>query len=684
MRFALARAFGVRLFVLPLLLFFFSSCDPVPFLPLTIVQKQADFNFLVAKYDENYALLQYKESRNGFKFDELVRRYLDEALTTRSNEEFYRVLLRFVAEFKDAHNSMKLTVSNLPEHVRIAYLGFSGKRKGPGFLVTSLLPTIDTVESAFPVRIGDVITHVDGIPVVDYVKQKITPYVNLGRDESNATALMNMIFNRISLRAEIPTEPEIKVTIRKAGRKGDTEVVTLPWIVKDLFDFRLEQDSVARLKDGSLTRFGVEDLSGKHRPFGITFLDYVGRPVRVADLFPDHQLLKGAERAELDSYRKLWAAFSAGIQGGDVNMEQLRALVPQQPQQKGRLHKFFKRLETFRLPTEIASWTTEPVADLEDLSGIERLKQERHVPGGVIPIEEAQTFPAYVTLRQRHNKQGIPSGPKVPIGVLRIDTFSPSQEEAIVLDQVQKTLARFQELGVNDIVVDLLDNGGGSLSLVLKLAQLFSPTDLKFPQIQFALNNNWLEDLQRGALWGPSDGERQIQKTLFGELLAEKKEGRRISKPKDLRRIMPFQLKPNLSLGKRFRFNMVLLTNEMCASAADIFASLFKHNELATLIGGNTMGAGGNVVNHFQAPASHFDIRMTESLLLNPDGTVLENNGIAPHVPMEVSESVDEQYETVVEAGVEYLVNPKARADSLEKFQCKRALMASRRVVVRR
>ena len=72
--------------------FLLSACEPVPCKVLTPEQKLADMLWLYSQFDENYAPLEYKEKRLGFKYPELKDKYLKLALETKTNEEFFSML----------------------------------------------------------------------------------------------------------------------------------------------------------------------------------------------------------------------------------------------------------------------------------------------------------------------------------------------------------------------------------------------------------------------------------------------------------------------------------------------------------------------------------------------------------------------------------------------------------------
>ncbi len=75
-----------------------------------------------------------------------------------------------------------------------------------------------------------------------------------------------------------------------------------------------------------------------------------------------------------------------------------------------------------------------------------------------------------------------------------------------------------------------------------------------------------------------------------------------------------------------------------------------KENNLATVVGSRTLGAGGNVVNHPYTPNSHMSVRVTESLIVRKDGSYIENNGVTPDVAVAVNEFATSKYEGVLAA----------------------------------
>jgi C-terminal processing protease CtpA/Prc len=215
-------------------------------------------------------------------------------------------------------------------------------------------------------------------------------------------------------------------------------------------------------------------------------------------------------------------------------------------------------------------------------------------------------------------------------------------------------------MGVDDVVIDLINNGGGSLRLGMELAQALSNDKVVMSDMQYRLSDSWLDEFQDDSLNGPSDAERELSRRVYEIFKEDQTKGLRLSRAMSAETLMPFVLNPNKELERKF--NIVLLTNEMCASMCDIFSAILKDNKMAKIVGAKTMGAGGNVVDHEQAPNSHLMVRQTESLMLRRDGTYIENNGIEPDVALDVTLSSNENYKAVKEKALDLLIRQPARS----------------------
>ncbi len=601
------------------------ACDPAPRRTLTPEEKQADMMWLYSKFGANYAPMKYKEELHGINFQELKEKYLVAAGETQNNDEFYALVHKFVAEFKDAHLGATITASGRKGRETVKYLGFTGRRVGDLVEITEMAPT-QGAESSLPIAVGSMISKINGVTVKEYVLKEAVKYRDLGQEESNLTAHMGTrLFTKLSVSGPLPQEKDITLTIKEGETEKD---VTLPWIEKDLFSYikDMRAASAGNSEEAKAKTSTEMFLSGDKDTAQIPFslLDFNGVQV------------------DLGFFNK-----------------------------KSTLN-FKERVDSFKLPDNIASWTMKS-KEINVFNGtkntLEALAQVRAVPPGALAIPEAKTFPSYVWPQTvSYQENGETKEKKVMMGYILLNTFSPGggnpfEEASDPVAEVKATLAAFQNFGVEDIVIDTINNGGGSLFLLMELAQALSKNKVIQPNIQFGTNEGWIDSLEDWADNAPSDAEKEMAKRLLTEVMSSEAQGLRIT-PKstayNLEVLMPWQLKVNDSITKDF--NIVLLVNEMCASSCDIFAGVLQDNKMATIVGQRTMGAGGNVVSYWQAPNSNMDVRQVESLVVRTNGQYIENVGVTPDVEMNVSETAPGMYEDVRAKAVELLSKRHAQA----------------------
>ncbi|MGB0454143.1 MAG: S41 family peptidase, partial [Bacteriovoracaceae bacterium] len=322
-----------------------------------------------------------------------------------------------------------------------------------------------------------------------------------------------------------------------------------------------------------------------------------------------------------------------------------------------RNHAGFKFGNTFRRFNPRIEWIISEVDESGDVvvnnkkevTPFEVLKKVRFVPSNAVVIPGAKTYPAYVT------SQKTAAGVMMLVGVVNINTFSPAGAEADVLKEFKATLEAFKNLGVKRVVIDTINNGGGSLSLGMNLAQSLNSRAIEFPSVEFRLSESWIDQFERGTIWGTNDTDKELKKRVYNALLADQSSGKWLSRPFNASRLFAQAFTPNEKL-KDHGFKYVLLVNEMCASMCDIFAGILQDNKMAKVLGSQTLGAGGNVVMHAAAPNSGIYVSQTESLIKRTNGEYLENNGVKPDLALKVNESTSKRYDKVLkEAFIEVL-----------------------------
>ncbi len=656
-------------------LFFSGACMPVPDSNLTSEQKVADMMWLYSMFDENYAPLEYKMEKFGFNYQELKKSYLDQAVATPDNESFYRLMHRFVAQFRDAHTSGSFSHGGLPNRAQIAYLGITGKRQGNVFVVKELLPSY-AEDSYFPIKKGDEIEAIDGKSLNEIIQNEIKLNEDIGQDDANLTFHMNRIFNRVSLDQELPKSSEavLKIVRREyteeernqieesqnvklkpsAKKKVDIEV-SVPWIVKDVYKFRKDQRAALSAK-------GVSSKTSSTQFSGFSF--------STSDIF------------RLDGENGQ-SPVSFAFRGFDGSIKS-----PLSSLMNSFRHSVGTKLsDSFAIPNQIEGWTI--VNDLdEEVTVKDKFKENRFIPSKAIFVtSDDATYPTYFT----RVGVGESSNGRL-VATMYLNTFSPKAEEADVLKEFNTTLENLKIIGVKDLVIDLMNNGGGSLFLGMKLAQALSSQKVVMPWLEIRNSQTWRDEFLQTSLRGSSDAEKVIARKIYDQLKVDQLSGKRLSSRIRAEDMVPFQLIANSNL-KNWKFNIVLLTNEMCASMCDIFAGILQDNGMAKSVGARTMGAGGNVVAHYFAPNSHFIVNQTESLIVRAkatkDGPVangyIENNGVVPDKELVVSEYAGDKYRYVLKEGIQKLfenendealkgsVKKKSRRDQVEEPSRKKA-----------
>lgn len=286
---------------------------------------------------------------------------------------------------------------------------------------------------------------------------------------------------------------------------------------------------------------------------------------------------------------------------------------------------------------------------------IDALRAARKVPKHAIFLSTTASIPVYITLEAKKDKSGKEIAKKY-IAYMYLPSFSGGSDASVT--EVKESLKKLEAFGVKDLIIDLIDNGGGALDYGFKLAQALTPNNLVLPEIAFKLSDFWLDQFESRSLKASSDPEREIARRVFDGLQKDIEAGKGpLSRPWSIHDLSPFTFRGNSDLKETP--NIVLLVNEHCASMCDIFAATLQDNKMATLIGSDTLGAGGNVVTHRQAPNSHFLVNLTESMVLRRDGTPIENKKVKPTIAMDVAATRFDSYEPVRQRAVDFFLTGK-------------------------
>jgi hypothetical protein len=174
--------------------------------PLTGEEKMRDFEQLISLMKSGYGPLDYKRETQGIDIDALRVRYLPDVTATKTNLEFYYLVNRFVAEFKDSHFSARV-----PTDYRVS-LGFATDLVGDKVLIESVNRDV-LPEASFPYDRGDELVSIGGRPVAEAMAE-IERYLGLGY-QGTTHRLAAMSLPSRSARAMPVVDGAVTVEIRK-------------------------------------------------------------------------------------------------------------------------------------------------------------------------------------------------------------------------------------------------------------------------------------------------------------------------------------------------------------------------------------------------------------------------------------------------------------------------------------
>ncbi len=243
------------------------------------------------------------------------------------------------------------------------------------------------------------------------------------------------------------------------------------------------------------------------------------------------------------------------------------------------------------------------------------------------------------------------------IGFLRIHTWMPMNPMANV-EFLAKTIPAF-EAETDALIIDQTGNGGGNLCYLEAVTAFFAREPIEKMLFRIRANRNWLVIFES---YLPHVEPGSEDERLVNDIVSGIRRAMMTGKPLT----DPFPLcSGGLTVdaardekGETYLYTkpILLLINELDASAADVFPAVMQDAGRAVLMGSRTMGAGGNVVG--VGPFGHSDIsvRLTESLMWRSkavsDGqggktNYIENIGVTPDIPYDFGlEDYLEHYST--------------------------------------
>jgi peptidase S41-like protein/PDZ domain-containing protein len=234
------------------------------------------------------------------------------------------------------------------------------------------------------------------------------------------------------------------------------------------------------------------------------------------------------------------------------------------------------------------------------------------------------------------------------LGFIRIPTYDPANSVSALV-AFQNEIAFFQA-NTDGLIVDNMRNPGGSVAFVNQLLRYLMPFRWSSILFEVRATSDWVVAFsaaveQLKAAGGAPSQINQYQAIKDAIVDANRQmRGRTIPIPLDS--LTAERAPATDSQGRVIAYNkpLLLLIDEMSASAAEIFAATIQDNQRARLFGWRTMGAGGNVESW---PAGSYSLgiaSVTESLMIRktpifsveyPAAPYVENIGVRPEIEVD-------------------------------------------------
>jgi hypothetical protein len=263
------------------------------------------------------------------------------------------------------------------------------------------------------------------------------------------------------------------------------------------------------------------------------------------------------------------------------------------------------------------------------------------------------------------------SGKKV--GFLRIPTFAPPIGSAAAASAFEKEIAYFQT-NTDGLIIDVMRNGGGNGSYTNQLLSLVMPSKWRSIAFEVRATSDWVASFSSGLEAAKAQGAPQniidLMQGIKDELVAANGALHGRTKPIPVDDVTIDRDPATDAKGSVIAYTkpIMVLADEMSASAAEVFAASIQDNARGPLFGWRTMGAGGNVEGWASGSYSLGFITVTESLMNRkaavntpeyPSAPYVENIGVRPDIQVDymTAANLDQKGKPFVDSFIAAMVN---------------------------
>lgn len=572
-------------------IFIFSAGCSLPINQMTEKERKADLNWAFAIFEQNYAPIALKKKNFAVDFEDVKESCLKSAEDDMSNQEFLTLFQQCVHRFKDAH-IMALQVNSgfLPEYAQVAHLGFLTLRtkielEGESINALKIVSRLKGADNGgAPLVEDDLIFSVNGMSVEEYLEKAIIPFIDVGQEETNLTTAAFHFPMRTSTDMKLPEDSSIELEVLRGEVRFEIE---LPWIREDLLSFLQKQkkEIPEKADDANESGFPEEKLT----------------PVNVISVSNPlvHRFL---------GYESLSALLKSFEFPVEMVTKRLRHLI-QTGFQVQHINPLMNSL--FR-------------GNLDLGAKFDQSLKKRTIPGAET-VDDLMFKPLFKAKLVKTKSER-------EFAYLQVSNF-PANDK--ILTEWNRAITAIEDKGIKNVVIDLVDNTGGSLVHGMRMLNLLRKKGLDYPSLQFRLNNNWMNTFKSQAVFGEDDYQKSIADQVVGHFEEDLAKGKRLSRPISVKVMDPFFLQ-NPGYGLSSDVKIVVLINEMCVSMCEIFTATFQDNEMGYVIGQRSMGGGGNVVQHGLSPVGKMGIALTESLVITARGEFIEDRGVIPDIKVDM------------------------------------------------
>ncbi len=591
-------------------LLFVAACG-LPINQLSKEERQADMKWAFDVFKHNYAPIELKKTNFGVEISQVELDCMTLAEEDMDNQSFLALFQKCIHTFQDAHvGGQQMNSGLLPEYANVAHLGFLTLRtkyqqNGQSLEALKIMDLLKGSDnSGAPLVRGDLILSVNGRPVNEYLEEEIVPYLNVGQKEANLTMASLRFAVRTSLDMALPEEDEITLEVVR----GDSQFpIQLPWIKEDMLAFQLKQNPPSEEEEELDPSDRLEQELEK----------YVSSTTRLQVTNPLAQSFFG--------YEQLKDLFTFLDNPAEIVTNRLHYLL----QNGFRMAKFNPVLSSLLRQnfSGFGSWADNLKTRIFPMATkVNDLMSEPLFTAKAITMPNGQSY-AYIQLAN-----------------------FPAEDK--ILTEWFRAITAIEDKGIKSVVIDLVDNGGGSLIHGMRILNMIRKRPLQYPSLQVRLNNNWMNSFKTQAVFGSDDYSKSIAGRVVRDLEQDQAAGKNLSRPFSVTVLDPFFLQnPAYGLGEDIQ--IALLVNELCVSMCDIFASVFQDNKMGVLVGQRTMGGGGNVVQHGLSPISKLGIALTESLVISPKGKYIEDAGVTPDIEIDMVADRDSGFVEALKTALE-------------------------------